>query len=110
MGRFRTVLAGLVLTGAGALAGAGAAPASAATPAPAWTIMSAATPTHFAPESSGNIYMVAVKNSGGTASSGTISVTDTLPEKLSATAIVGQGRNGEVFSCELATLTCTFSE
>ena len=50
----------------------------------------------------GASYTLAVSNVGGAASSGAVSVTDTLPAGLTATAIGGTG-----WSCVLASLTCT---
>jgi uncharacterized repeat protein (TIGR01451 family) len=50
-------------------------------------------------------YSITVSNIGGTASYGTVSVTDTLPSGLTATAIGGTG-----WSCILGTLTCTRSD
>ena len=50
----------------------------------------------------GASYTLAVSNVGGATSSGAVSVTDTLPVGLTATAIGGTG-----WSCVLATLTCT---
>src|SRR5207253_8656206 len=48
-------------------------------------------------------YMLTVTNAGGSATSGTVTVTDTLPAGLTATAIDG----GATWTCTLATLTCT---
>ena len=50
-------------------------------------------------------YTVSVSNLGTLASSGTVSVVDTLPTGLSATALSGAG-----WTCTLATLTCTRSD
>src|SRR4029077_18869734 len=50
----------------------------------------------------GAIYTITVTNNGGAATSGTVTVTDTLPASLTPTAISGTG-----WSCTLATLTCT---
>jgi uncharacterized repeat protein (TIGR01451 family) len=47
-------------------------------------------------------YTITVTNSGGTPTYGTVSVVDTLPSGLTATAMSGTG-----WSCTLATLTCT---
>jgi uncharacterized repeat protein (TIGR01451 family) len=51
------------------------------------------------------MYSLKVSNSGGGASRGTVTVTDTLPAGLTATSISGSG-----WSCTLATLTCTRSD
>ena len=50
-------------------------------------------------------YTITVTNSGGAATSGTVTMTDTLPASLTATAISGTN-----WSCTLATLTCTRSD
>ena len=47
-------------------------------------------------------YTISVTNNGPAATTGQVSVTDTLPAGLTATAISGTGWN-----CTLATLTCT---
>lgn len=53
----------------------------------------------------GAIYSITATNSGFAATSGTVTVTDTLPAGLTATAISGTG-----WSCVLGTLTCTRSD
>lgn len=50
-------------------------------------------------------FTIGVQNVGGAGTVGTITVTDTLPAGLTATAISGTG-----WSCTLATLTCTRSD
>ena len=50
-------------------------------------------------------YTISVTNNGPAATTGQVSVTDTLPAGLTATAISGTGWN-----CTLATLTCTRSD
>ena len=52
----------------------------------------------------GATYSIVVTNSGSATTSGTVTVTDTLPTGLTATGISGPG-----WSCVLATLTCTRS-
>jgi LPXTG-site transpeptidase (sortase) family protein len=54
---------------------------------------------------SGDTYTITVTNSGTTATSGTVTVVDTLPTGLSATSLIGMG-----WSCTLGTLTCTRSD
>lgn len=64
-----------------------------------------ATLTHtgsFTQGQTGATYTLTVTNVGGKPTSGTVMVTDTLPAKLTATAIAGPG-----WTCTLATLTCT---
>jgi uncharacterized repeat protein (TIGR01451 family) len=53
----------------------------------------------------GAAYSLIVTNSGTAATSGVVTVTDTLPAGLTATAISGTG-----WSCVLGTLTCTRSD
>ncbi|HEY6047287.1 MAG TPA: hypothetical protein VIU65_11835, partial [Pyrinomonadaceae bacterium] len=60
---------------------------------------------NFQQGQTGATYSIAVTNSGSAATSGTVTVTDTLPAGLTATAIGGTG-----WSCVLATLTCTRSD
>ncbi len=59
---------------------------------------------NFTQRDTGKTYSITVTNSGRSATSGTVSVTDTLPAGLIATAISGTG-----WTCTLATLTCTRS-
>jgi uncharacterized repeat protein (TIGR01451 family) len=59
----------------------------------------------FAQGATGRTYTIVVRNSGGLASSGTVTVTDTLPSGLTATALSGTG-----WSCNLGSLTCTRSD
>jgi len=64
--------------------------------------------THVGPFTQGQtgaIYTITVINSGTLATSGTVTVNDTLPAGLSATALSGAG-----WSCALSTLTCTRSD
>jgi uncharacterized repeat protein (TIGR01451 family) len=70
-------------------------------PAPDLTI----TKTHngnFAPGQVGATYTMTVSNVGTAASSGTVTVTDTLPTGLTATGLGGSG-----WTCTLGTVTCT---
>jgi uncharacterized repeat protein (TIGR01451 family) len=53
----------------------------------------------------GATYTLSVSNGGSASTSGTVTVTDTLPAGLTATGIAGTG-----WSCTLATLTCTRSD
>jgi uncharacterized protein (TIGR03118 family) len=59
----------------------------------------------FAQGQVGAAYSLVITNSGGVPTSGMVSVVDTLPAGLSATAITGTG-----WSCNLATLTCIRSD
>ncbi|MEO8036009.1 MAG: FG-GAP-like repeat-containing protein, partial [Acidobacteriota bacterium] len=63
------------------------------------------TKTHegsFAQGQNGRTYTISVSNSGGGPTTGTVTVTDTLPPGLSATAMAGPG-----WSCDLPARTCT---
>jgi uncharacterized repeat protein (TIGR01451 family) len=65
------------------------------------------TKTHtgnFTQGQTGAAYILTVTNSGTLATVGTVSITDTLPTGLTATAISGNG-----WACTLGTLTCTRS-
>ena len=57
---------------------------------------------NFTQGQTGATYTITATNSGFAATSGTVTVTDTLPAGLTATAISGTG-----WTCVLATLTCT---
>ncbi|HCR72242.1 MAG TPA: hypothetical protein DIW23_12415, partial [Anaerolineae bacterium] len=59
--------------------------------------------TNLTQGETGRTYTIVVKNWGTIASSGQITVTDTLPAGLTATSITG----GTYWNCVLATLTCT---
>ncbi|MEA2238336.1 MAG: hypothetical protein QOC81_3060 [Thermoanaerobaculia bacterium] len=59
----------------------------------------------FTQGDSGRIFRIVVRNAGGLPTTGSISVTDTLPTGLAATALTGNGWN-----CVLGTLTCTRSD
>ncbi len=66
------------------------------------------TKTHtgdFTQGQTGAIYTIVATNSGNESSSGTVTVVDTLPTGLTATAIGGTN-----WGCTLATLTCTRSD
>lgn len=60
---------------------------------------------NFTQGQAGATYSIVVTNAGGTATSGTVTVVDTLPAGLTATALSGTG-----WSCTLGTLTCTRSD
>ena len=53
----------------------------------------------------GATYTISVSNIGGSTSTGLVTVTDTLPTGLTATAMTGAG-----WSCTVGTLTCTRSD
>ncbi len=60
---------------------------------------------NFTQGQTGATYSITVTNAGEKDTSGTVTVVDTLPAKLTATAISGTG-----WSCTLGTLTCTRSD
>ncbi|HYI12563.1 MAG TPA: FG-GAP-like repeat-containing protein [Thermoanaerobaculia bacterium] len=67
----------------------------------------AITKTHdgsFSQGATGRVYTLAVRNLGGLPTSGTVTVTDTLPSGLTATGLSGTG-----WTCSLGSLTCTRS-
>ena len=67
-----------------------------------------ATKTHngdFVAGETGRVYTLNARNSGNAATSGLVTLQDTLPAGLTATAISGDG-----WSCSLATLSCTRSD
>jgi len=59
-------------------------------------------PALFTQGDSGDTFSITVTNTGNSPVSGVVTVTDTLPGSLTATAINGTG-----WSCTLGTLTCT---
>src|SRR5262245_4216682 len=66
------------------------------------------TKTHtgsFTQGQSGAVYTLTVSNSGASSTVGTVTVTDTLPAGLTATALSGTG-----WACTLATLSCNRSD
>ena len=79
-------------------------PASAASPVPDMTI-SKSHSGNFVQGQTGASYTIIATNSGGAVTSGTVTVTDTLPTGLTATAMSGTN-----WACTLATLTCTRSD
>lgn len=56
-------------------------------------------------QGAGGSYTLTVRNVGAGSTSGTVTLTDTLPDGLTATALSGSG-----WSCTLGTLTCTRSD
>jgi CSLREA domain-containing protein/uncharacterized repeat protein (TIGR01451 family) len=73
-------------------------------PVPDLTVTKAHTGS-FIQGDTGKTYTITVSNGGGAATSGTVSVVDTLPTGLTATAITGTG-----WTCTLGTLSCTRSD
>ncbi len=77
---------------------------SAAPPKPDLSISKSHT-GNFTPGQTGAVYTITVTNPGTAATSGPVSVADTLPSGLTATAIGGTG-----WTCLLASLNCTRSD
>jgi hypothetical protein len=88
-------------------------PAVAAEPAPQWTISAVSMPTNFPPNDSTsgeNLYQVIVTNSGGAPSTGTITITDTLPAGLTAAGEASGEEQIERKSLVCSGLQCTYPE
>ena len=60
---------------------------------------------NFTQGQTGATYTITVGNTGGAATTGSVTVTDTLPSGLNATNLSGAGWN-----CTVATTTCTRSD
>jgi len=80
------------------MVGAGAVPASAATPGVRWGLQSLSRPTNFQPADTLDRYTVSLFNLGSLDSSGTVTVTDTLPTGITTSetprAEEEEGRSG----------------
>ena len=93
-------------------------PALAVTGGPQWTVTAVSAPTNFVPgeESGDDVYRVIVENTGGTASEGTVTVTDVLPAgvTLDRAGVKGFVLSGHLREKELVTplscegLTCAY--
>lgn len=79
--------------------------ALAAPPVSDMSIFVGNSPATFTQGDTGDTYFLSVSNIGRAASSGTVTVVDSLPAGLTATDLAGTG-----WSCTLATLTCTRSD
>src|SRR5580692_119236 len=98
----------------------GAPSALAVTGGPQWTVTAVSAPTNLVPgdETGNQFYNVTVTNTGGEASSGAVTVTDTLPQGVTLDQAGAEGwelrsnggendRLGTSLSCE--GVSCTFS-
>jgi uncharacterized repeat protein (TIGR01451 family) len=86
------------------LAGAQSAPASVFKPSPGWNVTAHTFPTNLAPGANGTI-AVRVSNIGAASSSGTVTVTDTLPPGVTATqagSYIGIFKESPTFTSEPA--------
>ncbi len=86
IGAIAAVAAVLGVLSAGALAAA---------PAPHWTIISQPAPSYFHAGDKGDFYEVIAVNDGGAATSGEITITDTLPAGVTATAVFASAQPAE---------------
>ena len=89
-----------------------AAPAPLAGP-PKWVIASVAGPSYFKPNSSGDLYVVTATNVGGEATSGLVTIEDSLEGQAEVTRVVGEkaphfGFYGDAFT--LQPLSCPSSQ
>ena len=66
------------------------------------TIAKTHSPSLFTQGDTGDTFTIAVGNSGAASTTGTVTVVDTLPPSLTATAMTGSG-----WTCNVGTLTCT---
>ena len=85
--------------------GGNATSSSSFTVGPAPDLATSHTHTDFTQGDTGDTYTISVTNEGRRASSGTVTVVDTLPDGLTATAISGAG-----WTTDLDTLICTRSD
>jgi hypothetical protein len=74
-------------------------------PAPGHVVLTASHIGNFAQGQPSAPYTISVQNGGAAAGSGNVTVADTLPSGLTATAIAGPG-----WACTLATLSCSRSD
>lgn len=84
--------------------------ALAAAPAPHWAIESKAIPTDLAPGHTGEVAVLAT-NTGGPPTSGTVTITDALPQGITVvSARVYSEPGGNTGMCEItsSTVTCTY--
>jgi hypothetical protein len=100
-GRPARRLASIAASGAGVtaavltLGSAQPARAAAGEAAPHWAIVTQVAPSYFHAGDSGDYYEVIALNDGGRATSGTITVTDTLPGGVTATAVTASAEQAE---------------
>jgi uncharacterized repeat protein (TIGR01451 family) len=91
----------------------GTARASAATPGVEWSINSVAQPTNFQMTDTNDQYTIVLTNVGSSDSSGTVTLTDTLPEGITTSATPSQRENGGEWECTPgagnSVVTCTTS-
>jgi hypothetical protein len=97
----------------------GAAPAMAASASPHWSIVSESQPTYFRAGDTADAYVLIVRDdgAGSTTHGSVVTVTDTLPPKVTATSVSARGEaaNGNglpkyEMTCTIAPLRCTYEE
>src|SRR3954469_2178272 len=88
-----------------AVAGGAAPSAGAATAAPGWLVNVTPAPSQLKPGSAAGLIRIRLSNVGAVASSGAITITDTLPAGVTATAVSSPSGAG----CTTAPLSCTLS-
>ncbi len=102
-GAAASVTNNVTVSGGGELNSANSSASDVTTITPATDLILTKTHTGaFAQGASGRVYKLLVKNAGGLATSGTVTVADTLPAGLTATQMLGTG-----WSCNTGSLTCT---
>lgn len=92
-----------VICVAGVLSGCGGAVSQSRSSSPAWTL-TMSTVGNFAPGGTGQ-YSIGVSNSGSASSSGTVTLTDSLPTGLTANSISGTG-----WACTPSPTSCNRSD
>ncbi|HTA32592.1 MAG TPA: hypothetical protein VK721_04125 [Solirubrobacteraceae bacterium] len=103
--------------------GVGASPAAASAASPHWQILTQSQPTFFKAGDTSDAYVLVIRNDGGmaTAKASTVTVTDTLPAKVTATKVTARGEaaNGNglpryEMTCSqmpvTGSVTCTYEE
>ncbi len=109
--RRRAILLALSLAAVLQLMGMLSAAADAGTPAPWWHLSSASAPSYLRPGDTQDVVFASASNVGDEASNGTVTISDSLPAGLTATAIkLVSSDEHQQGSCEaLPALRCSFS-
>ena len=112
----RTWLFMALIVAVGVVMGVRIPPASALESGPQWTVTAVSAPTNLVPndQSGEQFFNIVVTNSGGTASVGTITVTDLLPEGVTLDHVGAEGfelKDGNAKGAPLGCsgVSCTFS-
>jgi hypothetical protein len=103
-----SLLASLVV-GAIVFSAVNAPPSLAAAPAPHWSIVAESQPTYFEAASSSDTYVLIVRNDGGapTAPGSIVTITDRLPQHVTATKATAAGEAANGTGVPAYELTCT---